>query len=282
MPAPFARLLLATEHTEFDTGAEALAMAMARHCALPLIAVLPLISNAEFEVAAPELAARADAEASLRCEALQALAHAQQIRLEVLVRRGPEPDVEIVDEARQRQADVIVIRRRGKRGFLANLLIGEMVSKVVARAPCSVLIAPRTSQMWAQRVMVGIDPQAPSDAALGLAAGIATDCGLPLRVVCVVSTDAFAAQAERVLAAVLQRARALCPIVDGELRTGRAHEQLMLAARACAADLVVVARQRGDRPHRTGIGSTAQKVIGLAECPVLVHVNPSFAARESA
>jgi nucleotide-binding universal stress UspA family protein len=165
---------------------------------------------------------------------------------------------------------------------LANLLIGEMVSKVVAQAPCSVLVTPRKAQMWAQRVMVGIDPQAPSDAALGLAAGIAADCGLPLRVVCVVSTDAFAAQAERVLSAVLHKARAICPSVDGELREGRVQDQLMLAAKACAADLLVVARHRVDDSQRFRFGSTAQKVIGLAECPVLVHVNPSLAARESA
>ena len=272
--APFARLLLATEHTEFDTGAEALAMALARHCALPLAAVLPVVSNPEFEVTAPQLAARADTEASLRCEALQAMARAQQVALDVTVRRGPEPDVEIVDEARQRAADLIVIRRRGKRGFLANLLIGEMVGKVVAQAPCSVLIAPRQAQMWAQRVMVAIDPQSPSDATLGLAAGIAAECGQPLRVVCVAGDAAEAERAGRVLAALQHRASAICEAVDGEVRIGRAASEVLLAAKACQADLLVIARQRGDRPQRTG--STTQKVIGLAECPVLVHVNPSL------
>ncbi|HSV47865.1 MAG TPA: universal stress protein [Ramlibacter sp.] len=273
--APFARLLLATEHTEFDTGAEALAIALARRCGLPLVAVLPVVSNPEFEVTAPQLAERADSEALQRCDALQEMALAQQVRLEAVVRRGPELDAEIVDEARQRHSDLIVIRRRGKRGFLANLLIGEMVSKVVAQAPCSVLVAPRKARMFAQRVMVGVDPQAPSDKALGLAAGIALDCGLPLRVVCVVSTDAFAAQAELALSTVLNKARAICPTVDGELRVGRVHDQLVLAAKACGADLLVMSRHRGDRLQRLRIGSVTQKVIGLAECPVLVHVSPS-------
>lgn len=273
MPPPFARLLLATEHTEFDTGAEALAMALARHCALPLAAVLPVVSNPEFEATAPQLAARADTEAALRVEALQAMARAQQVALDVTVRRGPEPDVEIVEEARQRAADLIVIRRRGKRGFLANLLIGEMVSKVVAQTPCSVLIAPRQAQMWAQRVMVAIDPQAPSDGTLVLAAGIAAECGQPLRVVCVAGDAAEAEHTGRVLAALQHRARAICAAVDGEVRIGRAASEVLHAAKACQADLLVIARQRGDRLHRTG--STTQKVIGLAECPVLVQVHPS-------
>jgi nucleotide-binding universal stress UspA family protein len=279
--SPFSHPLLATEHTEFDVGAETLALTLVRDCALPLVAVLPVISNPEFEVTAPELAARADHDAAQRSVALRALALTHQVELEVVVRRGPEADVEIVEEARRRRSDLIVIRRRGKRGFLANLLIGEMVSKVVANAPCSVLIAPRQAQMWRRRVMVGIDPQAPSDATLGLAAGIAADGGLPLRVVAVASTDAFTAQAERALAALLQKARAICPSVDGEVCAGRVHEQLMRAARACGADMLVVARHRGDGLRHSRIGGTAHKVVGLAEFPVLVHVAPSFAARGS-
>ncbi|TXT36738.1 MAG: Universal stress protein UspA-like protein [Comamonadaceae bacterium] len=45
----FTRLLLATEHTEYDTGAEAMALALARRCQLPLATVLPLVSNPEYE-----------------------------------------------------------------------------------------------------------------------------------------------------------------------------------------------------------------------------------------
>ena len=60
---------------------------------------------------------------------------------------------------------------------------------------------------------------------------------------------------------------------DGELRTGKPHQQLVDAARSCGADLLVVARHGGDNLSRAWLGGTAQKVIGLAECPVLVHVN---------
>src|SRR5512136_324887 len=131
MSHPFQRLLLATEHTEFDVGAEALAFALARRCALPLAAVLPVTSNPEFEAVAPELAERADVRAAARRGALLAEAQAQGVALDLNVRRGPEPFAEIVAEARARSADLLVIRRRGQRGLLANLLVGEMVSKVV-------------------------------------------------------------------------------------------------------------------------------------------------------
>lgn len=274
MTRPFERLLLATEHSEYDGGAESLALALARHCGLPLAGVLPVVSNPEFEAVAPQLAAKADAEAAARCRSLEAAAQAQGVRLDLQVRHGPEPFAEIVAEAQERGADLIVIRRRGRRGLLANLLVGEMVSKVVAHAPCSVLIAPRGAQMWRRRVMVGVDPESPDAACLARAAALAGACGLPLHLVCVAEGAGARTAAEQVLVAARLQARALHADVDGELRSGRAHQALIDAARERGADLLVVARHGGSPLARAWIGGTAQKVIGLAECPVLVHVNP--------
>jgi nucleotide-binding universal stress UspA family protein len=203
MATAFAQPLLATEHTEFDDGAETLAFALARHWRLPLAAVLPLLSNPEFEAVAPQLAARADAEAAAKRQSLSSRARAEGVAFELQVRRGSEPHVEIVEAARERASDLIVIRRRGKRGFLAKLLVGEMVGKVVANAPCSVLIAPRAARMWSQRVLVGIDPQTPDRLLLARAAALAVDCALPLRVVCVAAHEAARAPADQTLAAVL-------------------------------------------------------------------------------
>jgi nucleotide-binding universal stress UspA family protein len=278
MATPFSRLLLATEHGEFDTGAETLALALARRCALPLAAVLPVVSNPEFEMVAPQLAAKADAEAAVRREDLQAMARAAGVALQVQVRRGAEPFAEIVDEARLCGADLLIIRRRGKRGLLANLLVGEMVSKVVAHAPCSVLVTPRGAQMWARRVLVGMDPQASDPALLDEAAGIAAACGLPLQLLCVASSRDTQAAAEQELAAALQQARSRgSPAqgeVQGEVRVGRPHEELLTATRAHGADLIVLGRHGRSSLGRAWIGGVAQKVIGLAECPVLVHLNP--------
>lgn len=273
MTHPFERLLLATEHTEFDSGAEAMGLALAARCGLPLAAVLPIVSNAEYEMVAPELAARAEARAGELRLALEAQARARGVAFDLRVRRGPELDVEIVAEARERAADLIVIRRRGKRGLLANLLVGEMVGKVVAHAPCSVLVVPRDAGLWQRHVLVGIDPQAPDHGCLAQAAATANECGLPLRLVCVAAHEATRGAAEHALAAPLQLARALHAASDGEVRVGRAHEALIAAARDARADLLVVARHGGSAVARAWIGGTAHKVIGLADCPVLVHVH---------
>jgi nucleotide-binding universal stress UspA family protein len=276
------RPLLATEHSEYDTGAEALAFALAHQGGLPLRGVLPMVSNPEFEMVAPQLAAKADAEASAKRQSLVALARAAGVQFDLRVRRGPEAYAEIVDEARACAADLIVIRRRGKRGLLANLLVGEMVSKVVAHAPCSVLIAPRGALLWTRQVLVGVDPQAPDTALLAQAAALAGAYGLPLRLLCVAASEAVRAPAQQALSAALLRARERGGDVDGEVRVGRPHQELIAAAKACRADLLVVARHGGDTHARAWIGGVAQKVIGLADCPVLVHVGNSTSNPKSA
>jgi nucleotide-binding universal stress UspA family protein len=59
----------------------------------------------------------------------------------------------------------------------------------------------------------------------------------------------------------------------GAVRIGRAHQALIDAARERGADLIVVGRHGGAKVARAWIGGTAQKVVGLADGPVLVHVD---------
>ncbi len=271
-PAVWPRLLLATEGGEFDSGAEAVALSLAAAQGGSLSAVLPIASNPEFESVAPQWAAKADAEAAVKADALRTRAGADGVRLDVQVRRGAEPYQEIVECAREQAADLLLIRRRGKRGFLANLLVGEMVSKVVAHAPCSMLIAPRAARLWTRGVLLGIDPVQPEPALLALACDIARHFALPLRVVSVAIDGTRRPLADAAVAAAMHTAREQGTQAQGEARTGRPHEQLLAATQACGADLLVIGRHGPQNLSRAWIGGVAQKVIGLAECPVLVHV----------
>lgn len=275
MAPPFTRLLLASEHTDFDRGAEALAFALAQRCGLPLAAVLPVTSNPEYEAVAPQLAARTDAQAAARREALQAAAGAHAVALDLRVRRGAEPYAEIVAEARARGTDLLIIRRRGRRGLLANLLVGEMVSKVIAHAPCSVLVCPRDVVLWRRRVLAAIDPQAAQAGLVDCAAAVAAECALPLSLLLVVSDEAGRAAAQALLDGHLARLRAAGQAAQGEVRIGRAHQQIVAAAAQQQADLIVVGRHGPTRLDRAWIGGTAQKVMGQAECPVLVTAGPA-------
>ncbi|MDD2920598.1 universal stress protein [Rhodoferax sp.] len=266
----FTRLLLATEHSEYDTGAEAMGFALARRCQLPLATVLPLVSNPEYEAIAPQLAAQAEREAAAKIAELRDQARAAGVSIDLHLRRGPEPYQEIVDEAVVQNSDVIIIRRRGKRSFLANLMVGEMVSKVVAHAPCHVLIVPREARLWQQRVLVAAEATAQGRQIVATGIAVAAQCGLPLHLVTVVPVEALRSEADAFVIEMIKLAQARDVAARGEVRVGNAYKEILAAKAACQADLIVMGSRGEARLGRAMVGGVAQKVMGLAAQPVLV------------
>ena len=268
---PFNRILLATEHTEFDAGAERLAFAMAKRCGVPLRVVVPLLSNPEYEAEMPELALRAEQEVGSKIAELRKQAEALNIQLDVHVRRGAEIHAEIVAEAVESKTDLIVIRRRGKPGFLARMLVGEMVSKVIRDTRCSVLLVPRAAEFWNRHVLAAVG-DTPAAASIAKTAGtIAGICGLPLTVLSV-AADADPESLSKTQSLNTMNV-ALASIssdkVRGEVRIGKPVEQTIAAAKAISADLVVIGRQRY---HLMPFGSQGimQNIAGNMDVPTLV------------
>jgi nucleotide-binding universal stress UspA family protein len=266
----FTRLLLATEHTEFDAGAESVAISMAQRCQLPLVTVLPLVSNPEYESLAPEIAMRAERDAAAKIAEIRINAQAKGVSIDLRVRRGEEPYCEIVEEARAQNSELIILRRRGKRGFLANLLVGEMVSKVLAHAPCHVLFAPRESHMWRHGVLVAAEPGSQGLRLVKTAAAVAAECGLPLYLVYVTASDASASDITCFLVDASDAAKQLGVNLQLDQRSGKAFTEILASAATHQADLLVIGSRNDKHIGRAMIGGVAQKVIGLSDKPVLV------------
>ncbi len=270
---PWQRILLATEHTEFDVGAERLAIALGQRSPKPLVVVVPVVSNAELVAEAPGLAARVDAEAAKRRSELLNVAAAAGIRVDVRARTDAEAWRAIVDCAHETSADLVVIRRRGRRGFVARLMVGEMAGSVASTAPCDVLMVPRAGAPWKRAVLVAVDTSATAMHVTSAAAHVAKAFALPLRVVCVAidRSDAAVARAEESLRQAIEALARDGISAEGAVRFGKAHEEIVAAAADCAADVVVVGRRgTSGALHRRSLGSTAQRVVALANCPVLV------------
>ena len=269
MTAPYGRILLATEHTEFDAGAERVAFDLALRWSTPLSAVEPLVTNAEYEAVAPELAERADDEAHSRVERLEADARAAGVPLDVAVRRDAEAWRAIVAEAAERRADLVVVRRRGRSGFLAKRLVGDMVGKVAMQAPCDVLMVPRAAKSWTRGVLAAVDDATTAPAVARVAARLAERDGLPLSIAGIVSKagqDA-APWIDRAADAAGVGSRRTSPASGAPDAIGR------LAALA-GADLIVIGRHgHPGTLERLMPGSAAEKVVGHAECAVLVVRN---------
>jgi nucleotide-binding universal stress UspA family protein len=266
----FTRLLLATEHTEFDAGAESVAISMAQRCQLPLVTVLPLVSNPEYESLAPEIAMRAELDAAAKIAEIRTNAQAKGVSIDMRVRRGEEPYREVVEEARAQGSELIILRRRGKRGFLANLLVGEMVSKVLAHAPCHVLFAPRESHMWRHGVLVAAEPGAQGLRLVKTAAAVAAECDLPLHLVYVTAGDASASDITCFFADASDTAKHVGVNLQLDQRSGKAFTEILASAATHQADLLVIGSRNDKHIGRSMIGGVAQKVIGLSDKPVLV------------
>jgi nucleotide-binding universal stress UspA family protein len=275
MTCPFSSILLATEGTEFDTGAERVGIGLAAKCGVPMMAVMPLVTNAEYQIVAPERAAHAEAHAAAKIDKLETAAQAQGVELRGRVRLGQEPFREIVDEAGERGADLIVLRRRGKRSYLANLFLGEMVHTVVGHTHCDVLTVPRGSALWSRGILVATDGSSQSARATKMAAALAVSSGLPLTVVSVaehhngsgVSESAAQANVDGALSVV----RAAGAQATGRVVVeGKPYQAILATADQVEADLIVIGRRGIGRVERMLVGSTSEQVAGSAPGPVLI------------
>ena len=268
---PFSRILLVTEHTEFDAGAERVAFAMAQRCGVPLRVVLPVVSNPVYEVEAPELVQRDERAAAEKIAELRKRAAELNVEIDIHVRHGEEPYREIVAEAASAETDLIVIRRRGKPGFLANLLVGEMVSKVIRDAPCAVLMVPRKAEFWRRGVLAAVGDTPAAQGIATHAATIAATCDLPLTIVSVAERRETQAAAEQLNAQNVALATTLCSRVTGRVATGTPVEQTLAIAQETSADLIVIGRQRYHLiPFSRGNSSIMQKIAGALDVTTLV------------
>lgn len=230
-------------------------------------------------------------EASLALERLLAR-HGARREATRVVARGRAAAATIVGHARLADIDLIVMGTHGRRGF-RSLLIGSVTEEVVRTAPCPVLAVPGRSSVDVggapRRILVPLDfgPRAvgalryakeiahPSRGSLVLLhvieAAVVPDVYYPL------GRSLFLREPEarcRSLAA-LERLywKAGGPEVPFEVRVvdGRAGMDIPRIATEIAADLIVMPTHGFATPDRLALGSTTDKVLRAAPCPVLVH-----------
>ena len=271
MVEPFRTILLATQCTEFDAGAERVGIELAAKCGLPLYAVLPLVSNAEYETLAPMLENVAEAKAAEDLQKLRETAAARGVTLVGTVRLGDEPFREILSEASEREADLIVLRRRGRRGFLANLLLGEMVHAVISHTTCDVLIVPPEASIWSRAIVLATDGSPHSQRASQVAARVAAQWALPLTVVSIATADDPDGRvAKSHVDSTLATIRAAGASADGQIASGKPHDAILRMGEQAGADLIVLGRGGSGPIKRALLGTTSEHVARHANGPVLI------------
>ena len=186
-------------------------------------------------------------------------------------------------------ADLIVVGSRHRRG-LQKIVEGDQAMQVLHGAPCAVAVAPDllAPRIELHRIGVGIDATPESALALLLARELAHHTGAHLSLRAVVDetvpgwvglsvtpsyVDALQELTEERRAATLEllaRRLQACEGVtaDGAVVVGDPAGELVAATEDL--DLLVLGSRRWGPVHRLALGSTSERVIRHAACPVLV------------
>lgn len=203
------------------------------------------------------------------------------------MREGYTPRVIILDYAREIDADLIVQGSQGRTG-LDRLRLGSVAEQVVRHAPCPVLTVRDGDEAGAAspgEILVPVDFSPHTRPALVLAQALAELYAVPLHLFHAVEIpsqptfyppvsdwsqeERLLEMARRELAELAARHPAAGIEMETSVAIGRASLETVRTAEQRGSGLVVMSTH-GDRGlKRFLLGSTAERVIRTAPCPVL-------------
>ncbi|MCS6817194.1 MAG: universal stress protein [Blastocatellia bacterium] len=202
---------------------------------------------------------------------------------------GTEPDVEpllvedtparaILETARQREADLIVMGTHGRSG-LSRVMLGSVTERVLRESDRPVLTirykaeALPTPHVSVRHLLCPVNYTPIARTALQHAVAIARCFNAELTVVHVLEDEAQKASDREALARlcewVPEDVRAHCQMKE-LIRRGNAAEQIIETARALGSDMIVLGAHHKRFFDATVIGTTTVRVTRHAPCPVLV------------
>ncbi len=262
-------LLLATDRSAFSEGAEREAINFAKKCSTRLYIMTVLESNPEYETIGANFFRKEEEEARKFLETLKGKALQEGVECEVALREGDDPYRQIVDEAAGKKADMIIIGKHGRTGFL-KLLMGKVAANVIGHAPCKVLVVPKAARIGFQKILIATDGSTHSIAATSEAIGIAKKTGSHVLALSAAHSEPELKEAKKNLDNVLEMARKE-GIQIGETLTpvGRPYDVIVETAAGRGVDLIVMGTYGKTGVTKILMGSSTEKVVGLAGCAVL-------------
>ena len=268
------KILVTTDRSSFSEGAVREALSLSNKCNSRLYVVSVLESNPEYETIGANIYKKEEREARAYLEAIQARATKEGISsCEISLLVGQDPYRLIVREAAEKKVDMIIVGRRGRSGVM-KMLMGSVTAKVIGHAPCKVLVVPRAARIEYRNILVATDGSEHSMAAAAEAVGLAKRHGSGLIAVSVMHSDAEAAAASAHVKAVVDLARKNDVAISSETPVGRAHTTIVEMAGGRGVDLIVMGAHGKTDLRQLVMGSTTERVIGLANCAVMVVPAP--------
>lgn len=263
------KLLIATDRSVFSEGAIAEAINFAKKCSSRLYVVSVMETNPEYETIGANVFEKEEEEAMAYLEHIKKSVSQEGLFCWTILRHGEEPYRLIVEEADEKKIDMIIIGKHGRRG-LARVLMGSVAAKVIGNAPCKVLVVPKAARIEYRNILVGIDGSEHSYKAASEAIGISKRCGSKLLAVSAIHSEAELEKAKADVNRIVEMAQEEGIQVESLTPIGRSHDVIIEIAGGRGVDLIVMGTYGKTGLQKALMGSSTERVIGLANCAVLV------------
>jgi nucleotide-binding universal stress UspA family protein len=263
------KLLLPTDGSKFSEGAIREAINLAKMCSSKLFVISVVEMNPEFEALAPGLVEKTEKETRQHLESVKSRASKEGVDCEIIVHEGEEPYQYIVDEAAKRKVEMIIMGRRGRTG-LKRLMMGSVTARVIGHSTCKVLVIPETAKVSYKNILIATDGSKYSDAAALEAISIAKRCGSDLIALSIATKDKDLPSAKKSVEKISQIAEKEGLKVKTLTLRGTPYNVIAETAEKKNADVIVVGSHGRTGLERLLMGSVTERVIGHANCAVLV------------
>lgn len=271
---PIRRILCPVDFSDFSRAAVMRAVAIAKPFGAEITAlfVLPFVFPEDAATCSGPVAPEAGVQSAIAEDLEEFLRPARDagLRLRLCVRNG-DCVGHILDEARDRESDLIVMGTHGRSGF-ERWVLGSVTDSVLRKAPCPVLAVPRraaTGPAPARIVCaVQLSVQAARTVSYALSLAGSTDSSLTLvhvwdGVAAPRMVAACEAELRRRLHAMVMADGPPPCAVEEVVVSGSAHREILRLAEAQQAGLIVLGGD-GQAP-----GAIARRILRQAPCPVL-------------
>ena len=202
-----------------------------------------------------------------------------------IICEGEPPEV-IIGIARSKKADLIALGTYGRRG-IRRLLMGSVTSQVVLNAPCDVLVVKKPCADCAgayHSLLVPFDGSESSKKALGRACELSKTDRSEVSVLYVIPryeemmdffktesvTKSLYQEAEKIVEGAKKLAAGHGVQIKAVVQEGHASDKVVEIADKMKHDLIVVGTHGWRGVNKAIIGSTAERIIAHASCPVLI------------
>jgi nucleotide-binding universal stress UspA family protein len=206
------------------------------------------------------------------------------VDVESLVCEGEPPEV-IVDVAREKKADLIALGTHGRKG-LKRLLMGSVTSGVMIDSPCDVLVVKKSCSECAgvySSILLPFDGSEFSKKALEKACHLAKTDRAEITVLYVIPRyeemigflrtesirENMRLEAEKIFDSARGIAAQHAIAIRTETQEGQTDTEIIRTATRLKADVIIMGTYGWRGVNRAIMGSTTERVIIHAPCPIL-------------